>query len=178
MNLRIVALLSIASVVAGCATDESKSASKAAKEGAAAQVQEGGFSDDIAFLRAHTEVVILKDRSGKGQVVVLPKMQGRIMTSSATGPDGLSFGWVNRELIASGEFVKHINVFGGEDRFWLGPEGGQFSIFFEKGVPFDLEHWYTPAPFDTEPWTLVSKSAHAATLRKDHAGEELLRRGV
>jgi hypothetical protein len=28
--------------------------------------------------------------------------------------------------------VPHINVFGGEDRFWLGPEGGQFSIFFAK----------------------------------------------
>ena len=39
-------------------------------------------------------------------------------------------GWLNREAIASGERKEHINVFGGEDRFWLGPEGGQFSIFF------------------------------------------------
>ncbi len=166
MNLRIVALLLVVSVVAGCATDDSKPRSTAAKAETAAQTQEGGFSDDVAFLRAHTEVVILKDRSGKGQVVVLPKMQGRIMTSSATGPEGLSFGWINRELIASGEFVKHMNPFGGEDRFWLGPEGGQFSIFFEKGVPFDLEHWFTPAVIDTEAWTLVSKSAHAAMFEK------------
>ena len=48
--------------------------------------------------------------------------------------------------------MPHINVFGGEDRFWLGPEGGQFSIFFKKGDPFDLEHWQTPAPIDSEPW--------------------------
>ena len=120
----------------------------------------------MAFLQAYTDVLILRDRSGQGQVVVLPKMQGRVMTSSATGSDGLSFGWINRELVASGEFVKHINVFGGEDRFWLGPEGGQFSIFFEKGVPFDLEHWFTPAPVDTEPWTLAAKSAHSALLQK------------
>ena len=32
-----------------------------------------------------------------------------------------------------------MNGFGGEDRFWLGPEGGQFSIFFKKDDPFDLE---------------------------------------
>ena len=29
---------------------------------------------------------------------------------------------------------EHVNVFGGEDRFWLGPEGGQYSIFFVKGT--------------------------------------------
>jgi len=165
MNLRTMALLSVTLVAAGCATDKSKPASAGARRGAV-KVQEGGFRDDVAFLQAYTDVVILKDRSGQGQVVVLPKMQGRVMTSSATGPDGLSFGWINRELIASGEFVKHMNPFGGEDRFWLGPEGGQFSIFFAKGVPFDLEHWFTPAAIDTDPWTLVAKTARSAVFEK------------
>jgi hypothetical protein len=59
-----------------------------------------------------------------------------------------------------------MNAFGGEDRFWLGPEGGQFSIFFEKGVPFDLDHWFTPAEIDTEPFELVSKSGPSAIFRK------------
>ncbi len=160
MNLKMMVLLGISLVVGGCAMIGVEKTSKTS------QTQDGGFSDDIAFLQAHTDVVILKDRSGKGQVAVLPKMQGRVMTSTATGPDGLSFGWINRELIASGKFLKHMNGFGGEDRFWLGPEGGQFSIFFEKDVPFDLDHWFTPAAIDTEPWTLASKSAHAATLQK------------
>ncbi len=167
MSRRMAGLLWISLVVAGCATDGPETTSTSVREGAAVQAeQDGGFRDDVAFLQTHTDVVILKDRSGQGQVVVLPKMQGRVMTSSATGAEGLSFGWINRELIASGEFIKHMNAFGGEDRFWLGPEGGQFSIFFEKGVPFDLEHWYTPAPIDTEPWTLAAKSAHSATLQK------------
>lgn len=78
-------------------------------------------------------MVILKDRPGQGQVVVLPKMQGRVMTSSATGPDGLSFGWINRELIASGEFVKHMNPFGGEDRFWLGLRGRPIFHLLRQG---------------------------------------------
>lgn len=165
MNLRTLALLSMVLAVAGCAADKKSPSAKAKKQ--AVEVQEGGFSDDVAFLQAHTDVVILKDRSGEGQVVVLPKMQGRVMTSSATGPEGLSFGWISRELIASGEFVKHMNPFGGEDRFWLGPEGGQFSIFFAKDAPFDLEHWFTPAAIDTEPWTLLGKTGHSATLEKN-----------
>jgi hypothetical protein len=74
-------------------------------------------------------------------------------------------GWINRELVA-GKPVEHMNAYGGEDRFWLGPEGGQFSIFFAKGVPFDLEHWYTPAPVDTEAWELVSMTGRASLLRK------------
>ena len=67
------------------------------------------------------------------------------MTSTAGGDGGASFGWINRELIASSTLQPHMNVFGGEDRFWLGPEGGQFSIFFAKGAKFELADWQTPA---------------------------------
>lgn len=125
------------------------------------------FGDDLAFLKKYTEAVVLSDSSGNSQVIVSPKMQGRVLTSSAEGMDGLSFGWINRKLIASGQVAKHINVYGGEDRFWIGPEGGQFSVFFKKGVPFDLEHWFTPAPIDTEPFDLVDKSANRAVMKKD-----------
>jgi hypothetical protein len=130
------------------------------------QPEKQSFLNDVAFLQRHTDVVVLTDQSGQGRVAVLPKMQGRVMTSTAAGPNGYSFGWINRELVAAGQPVEHMNAYGGEDRFWLGPEGGQFSIFFAQGVPFDLEHWYTPAPIDTEAWELVSKSSQAAVLRK------------
>lgn len=120
------------------------------------------FDDDVAFLQKHTEVIVLADKAGQARVAVAPAWQGRVMTSTATGGAGLSFGWINRELIASRKLQEHINVFGGEDRFWMGPEGGQFSIFFAKGVPFDLEHWFTPAPIDTEPFKVVSQSADKA----------------
>jgi hypothetical protein len=124
------------------------------------------FKDDLKFLEAHTQIVVLSDASGNAKVAVAPAYQGRVMTSTAAGPDGLSFGWINRELIGSGKILKHINPVGGEDRFWLGPEGGQFSIFFAKGVPFDLEHWFTPAPIDTEAFDLLSKEEGRVTFRK------------
>lgn len=125
------------------------------------------FGDDLKFLRQHTGVVLLEDPAGGARVAVVPAWQGRVMTSSAHGDAGDSFGWVNRELIASGKVQPHINVFGGEDRFWLGPEGGQFSIFFAKGVPFDLANWFTPASLDTEPFAVVKQSTDSVLCRRD-----------
>jgi hypothetical protein len=120
------------------------------------------FGEDLAFLNSHTDVIVLTNKESSAKVAVVPAWQGRVMTSSADGDSGLSFGWINRELIASGKMQPHINARGGEDRFWLGPEGGQFSIFFAKGAPFDLEHWFTPAAIDTLPYQLVNQSMNRA----------------
>ena len=49
-----------------------------------------------------------------------------------------------------------MNAFGGEDRFWMGPEGGQFSIFFAQGAKFEFANWFTPAIFDTLPFKVIS----------------------
>ena len=123
------------------------------------------FAEDVAFLRTHTEILVLADAHGEAQVAVAPAWQGRVMTSTAAGGAGSSYGWINRAFIAAGGVDPHINVFGGEDRFWLGPEGGQFSIFFAKGAPFDLEHWFTPRPIDTEPFEVVRSTRDAAQFR-------------
>ncbi len=102
------------------------------------------FKDDVSFLKNYTQTIILSDAQDKAKVAVCPDYQGRVMTSTATGPDGNSYGWINRGLIESKENNLHINALGGEDRFWMGPEGGQFSIFFKKDTPFTLENWFTP----------------------------------
>ncbi len=127
-------------------------------------VRAANFGDDTAFLKKYTEVIVLSDKSGHGKVALVPAWQGRVMTSTAGGDAGPSFGWINRELIASKKFQQHINVFGGEDRFWMGPEGGQFSIFFAKGAKFELADWYTPAAIDTEPFQVVSQSGDRAVF--------------
>ncbi|HTY39188.1 MAG TPA: DUF6786 family protein [Bacteroidota bacterium] len=124
------------------------------------------FGDDVAFLKKYVDVIVLSDKSSSTQVAVIPAYQCRVMTSTTGGSDGLSYGWVNRELIASGKIQPHINVYGGEDRFWIGPEGGQFSVFFKKGDPFDLEHWQTPLSVDTEPFEMVSKSSDKVVCQK------------
>lgn len=117
------------------------------------------FGAEAAFLKQHTDLVVLSDRQGQAKVAVAAAWQGRVMTSTAAGDDGTSFGWINRELIASGKLQPHINVFGGEDRFWIGPEGGQFSIFFAKGAKFELSDWFTPPALDTMAYRIVEQSA-------------------
>jgi hypothetical protein len=124
------------------------------------------FGDDVAFLKQHTEVITLTDPSGGAQVAVVPAYQGRVMTSAAAGADGASFGWLNREVIAAGKPQPHITVFGGEDRFWMGPEGGQFAIFFKNGAKFDLTNWQTPAVIDSETYDVIAKSNDSISFRK------------
>jgi hypothetical protein len=123
------------------------------------------FGEDAAFLRQHTQVIVLKDPTAAAEVAVSPDWQGRVLTSTSQGDGGESFGWINRELIASGKLMPHINVFGGEDRLWLGPEGGQFSVFFATGAPFDLEHWYVPPALDTLPFRTTGQSRTRATFQ-------------
>jgi len=88
------------------------------------------------------------------------------MTSSADGAAGLSYGWINHALIASGKIVPHFNAFGGEDRIWLGPEGGQYGLFFKKGSAFDLAHWQTPPAMDSLPFHMTSHTATTATFHQ------------
>ncbi len=133
------------------------------------QVPDGrrsNFGDDVRFLREHTEVIVLEGNSGNALAAVCPEYQGRVMTSSADGPKGISHGWINRDAIAAREHQPHINVFGGEDRFWLGPEGGQYSIFFKKGDPFDLEHWQTPEAIDWGAWEVVERDSATVTFHR------------
>ncbi len=127
------------------------------------------FGDDAAFLKSHTGLIILSDAHGQAKVAVAPAWQGRVMTSTAGADAGLSFGWINRELIASGKLLPHMNAFGGEDRFWMGPEGGQFSIFFAKGAKFEYADWFTPAVFDTLPYKVVSQTRDKAVFADQFA---------
>lgn len=132
------------------------------------------FSDDYDFLSKHTEIVLLEDQGAA--VAVAPAYQGRVMTSTVDRDNGPSFGWINRKVIAAGllsdedrkgQLEEHIYIFGGEERFWLGPEGGQFALFFQPGTKFEFEDWTTPAAIDTEPFDLVSQTKTVATFKRD-----------
>ncbi len=131
------------------------------------------FGADVAFLKEHTGVVVL--HRGEASVAVAPAYQGRVMTSTATGNGGDGYGWLNYKLIkkgvvpseeARGTLESKIHVFGGEERFWLGPEGGQFGIFFAPGAKFDFANWKTPLAIDAEPFDVVSSDeTHAVFAR-------------
>lgn len=132
-----------------------------------AAADERNFGEDATFLAAHQQTIVLGERAGGPRVAIVPAYQGRVMTSSAKGDGGTSYGWINYELIETGEKQPQIHVFGGEERFWLGPEGGQFSIFFDTGATFDFPQWRTPPVIDTEPFAVVQKSSRRASFRHE-----------
>jgi len=124
------------------------------------------FDDDVAFLKKYSEVIELTSPDGKARVAVMPALQARVMTSTAGTPDNTSFGWINRPFFEAGDTSVHMNAFGGEERIWLGPEGGQFSIYFAPDSAFTFENWHTPRLIDLDPWDVTSRKEHSATFTK------------
>lgn len=126
---------------------------------------QGTYGYDREFLKSHLEVIELSDKGAA--IALVPAYQGRVMTSTCEGEDGFSFGWINYELIRSGKTLEHFNPYGGEERFWIGPEGGQFSVYFNKEEDFVFENWYVPSSIDTEPFELVSQDTARAIFKKE-----------
>lgn len=130
--------------------------------------QEGTFGYDLAFLKKYKKVTVLTAPDDTlSQAAIVADYQGRVMTSTASGKTGNSYGWINYGLIKSGESKPHMNAFGGEDRIWLSPEGGQFSVYFEKGKDFNYENWQTPAVIDSDPYEVVSTGSASVKFRKE-----------
>lgn len=122
---------------------------------------------DADFLRRHNQHIIeLSDPAGQAKVLLSADYQGRVMTSTASGNDGTSYGWINYELIASGEVKKQFNPVGGEERFWLGPEGGQYSLYFHQGDSFSMKNWQVPHMIDTEPFQVVESNTISTTFSR------------
>ena len=126
--------------------------------------QPGTFAYDLHFLQQHdSSLVVLKN--GDASVIVSPKYQAKVFTSTAAGEDGPSFGWIHYKAF-DGAADPHMNAYGGENRLWLGPEGGKFSLFFPAGAKMEFSNWKTPAAFDTEPWRVEGQTDSSVYLSK------------
>ena len=157
-------LIIVSFVLASCTgSDKVKKSNQKEKAMVTDSTKQYGYNRD--FLKKHTTVIELKNASSA--IAVVPAWQGRVMTSTSEGDSGFSFGWINHSLISSGKILPHINAYGGEERIWLGPEGGQFSIFFSKGKSFVYNEWQTPAFLDTEPYELISKTDSSTLFARD-----------
>ena len=112
--------------------------------------------DKEFFAEQGIRTVELTSADGQSRVLTVPAWQGRVMTSATGGAEGRSYGWINHGFIASGEVNPQFNSFGGEERFWIGPEGGPNSWFFPKGAEQVYAHWKVPAILDTDPFAVES----------------------
>jgi hypothetical protein len=125
----------------------------------------GSFGADLLFLGMHdSDLVVLK--TGDARVIVSPKYQAKVFTSTNAGDTGRSFGWVHYKAFEGPE-DPHMNAYGGENRLWLGPEGGKYSLFFPPGAKMEFANWKTPAVYDTEPWAIKDRTETQVTLQKE-----------
>jgi hypothetical protein len=135
------------------------------------------FDQELEFLRQHGEVIVFEAPNG-GRVAVSPSYQGRVMTS-AVAPGAMSLGWVHHAFIEAGKVGTPFDNYGGEDRFWLGPEGGQFGLYFAPEAPFDLDHWQTPPALQQGAWPVTEQDSTSVLFRvpmtvRNHAGTEFV----
>jgi hypothetical protein len=125
----------------------------------------GTFEDELVFLRRYSPVTVLVSDTG-GRVAVSPALQGRVMTS-AVAPLGASLGWINHPFLEAGRRGTPFDNYGGEDRFWLGPEGGQFGLYFAPGAAFAFGSWQTPPALNEGAWIVSQTTGASVTLSRD-----------
>ncbi len=126
----------------------------------------GTFKYDLNFINKYAKPLVLSENHGSAMIMIIPGWQARVMTSTASGDGGFSYGWLNYKLIASGKPAKHINAFGGEERLWLGPEGGPFSLYFRPGVKQEYSNWQVPSVLDTVAFDLFKQTPTVASFTK------------
>lgn len=153
--------------VAACNNNSNTSSSNAEKnEDSSASFAKGSYGYDAAFMKKNTKHVLELQNDDGAKVLLSADYQGRVMTSTAGGDSSNSFGWLNYDLIASQKAKLQFNPVGGEERFWMGPEGGQYSIYFKQGDSFNIAHWQVPFIIDTVMYDIMQVGKTSATFTK------------
>jgi hypothetical protein len=129
--------------------------------------KKGTYGYDATFLKKNLpQIIELSDTNTGAKVLLSATYQGRVMTSAASD-SGNSFGWINYDLISSQKKKAQFNPIGGEERFWIGPEGGQYAFYFKKGDSFNIAHWQVPAIIDTLPYSVIDSNNSRVVFSKD-----------
>ncbi len=123
----------------------------------------GGYDAELEAIKKHGDVLVLAE--GPRRLAVSRAFQGRVMFASWGGPNAPAIGWVNHDLVGKPEDTDaQFNNYGGAERFWLGPEGGQFALYFKQGAKQELSNWFVPKGFNAGPFIEVKSSANAIDL--------------
>lgn len=146
INLKKTLLAGVIAILASCSGQK--------------EMKMGSYAYDAQFLKDNgIEYTELVSADGNSKVMIVPVWQGRVMTTSASGDEGDSYGWINYSFIGEGKVSAQFNPVGGEERFWLGPEGGPFSLYFKEGKEQVYENWLVPSVIDTEAFDVKSQGS-------------------
>src|ERR1700753_747557 len=106
MRFRNLTLLALSGIALGSCQMKGNTNSQQASADTAAK---GTFAYDLNFLKAKDSVIVLKNNEGSGQIIISPKYQAKVFTSTADGMAGKSFGWVNYKEFDLKQPDAHMN---------------------------------------------------------------------
>ncbi|MGH9161265.1 MAG: DUF6786 family protein [Vicinamibacteraceae bacterium] len=116
------------------------------------------FGEVLQLLKdTGNEPVVLENRKNKHQVVCAPSLVGRVMTTTFDGARGAALGWIGVDEIRRGPIDPVFNNFGGEERFWFGPEGSQFGLHFRSKEQVFSNYRVQPG-MSSQPYELLDVS--------------------
>ncbi len=122
------------------------------------------FLEDLKFVEKFTKPILLK--SGESSILVTPDYEAIILTSTTSGNNGFSNGYLNQTQISENIIHAGGNQYGGEDRLWLAPLGSRFTLFYKQN-PIEDENWFIPKAFDATPFSLNSETSTSLSFQKE-----------
>ncbi|APZ45484.1 hypothetical protein BW723_03855 [Polaribacter reichenbachii] len=113
---------------------------------------EESYGYKVNKIAAKTKVFELISKNGDSRIAIAPKIQGKILTSTYSGFNGASNGWLNSNIFD--EENPDLAAIGGEERVWFGPLGGQHSFYYQQKKPLSEDNWQVPKSLSTEAYKL------------------------
>ncbi|AUP80544.1 hypothetical protein C1H87_18225 [Flavivirga eckloniae] len=108
--------------------------------------------EDVELIAKKTKIIELLSDNGKGRIAIAPEIQGKVLTTTYGGKNGMGNGWLNTSAF-QGEDLDVAGI-GGEDRVWVGPLGSQHSFYFQQIKPLNEANWLVPPSLSSEPYKL------------------------
>lgn len=105
---------------------------------------------------------VLTGRNNQSVVLVAPNLAGRVMATSFDGEQGEINGFVDARAFKEG--MRDIwDNWGGEERYWLGPEGGQFGLMFQ-GKKNCFANYSVPPGFNKQEYIVTEHAGSGNSL--------------
>lgn len=125
------------------------------------------WAEAVEFLRdTRNETIIIEARKSPAAVVLAPGLVGRVMCSTFDRKQGEAHAWINEAACRKGKVDPVFNNFGGEERLFFAPEGGQFGLMFGRKES-RFENYCVQAGMNSLDYQLVSRDDHSALIQAD-----------
>ncbi|MCG8514157.1 MAG: hypothetical protein MI740_08450, partial [Halanaerobiales bacterium] len=72
--------------------------------------KEESYQHHVKLLKQHTEIIELISDNEQSRLVVAPEFQGRVITSTNSGVNGTSLGWLNTDELKTGKQLSGAEI--------------------------------------------------------------------